>query len=83
MVTSLRRRAHGRVEARLHRERDRIGHLRTQARVLSPASTLERGYAIVQRPQGEVVASREALAVDDLLRVTVADGDFAVRVTDA
>lgn len=83
VVESLRRRAHGRVEARLHRERDRIGHLRAQARVLSPASTLERGYAIVQRPEGEVIASREGLAIEDLLRVTVADGDFAVRVTDS
>ncbi len=83
VIESLHRRAHGRVEARLHRERDRVGHLRTQARVLSPASTLERGYAIVQRPEGEVIASRDALAVDDLLRVTVADGDFAVRVTDS
>ena len=81
VVESLRHRAHGRVEARLHRERDRIGHLRAQARVLSPASTLERGYAIVQRPEGEVVALRADLAVDDLLRVTVSDGDFAVRVT--
>ncbi|MDN5716763.1 MAG: exodeoxyribonuclease VII large subunit [Janibacter sp.] len=83
VVEALRRRAHGRVEARLHRERDRIGHLRAQARVLSPASTLERGYAIVQRPEGEVIASREGLAIEDLLRVTVADGDFAVRVTDS
>lgn len=81
VIESLHRRAHGRVEARLHRDRDRVTHLRAQARVLSPASTLERGYAIVQRPEGEVVASREALAVDELLRVTVADGDFAVRVT--
>ncbi|WKV16325.1 exodeoxyribonuclease VII large subunit [Janibacter limosus] len=83
VVESLRRRAHGRVEARLHRERDRIGHLRARARVLLPASTLERGYAIVQRPEGEVIASREGLAIEDLLRVTVADGDFAVRVTDS
>ena len=83
VVVSLHQRAHGRIEARLHRERDRVGHLRAQARVLSPASTLERGYAIVQRPEGEVVATREALAVDDLLRVTLADGDFAVRVTDS
>ena len=83
VVDSLRHRAHTRVEARLHRERDRVGHLRAQARVLSPASTLERGYAIVQRPEGEVVASREELTVDELLRVTVSDGDFAVRVTDS
>ena len=83
VVDSLRHRAHTRVEARLHRERDRVGHLRAQARVLSPASTLERGYAIVQRPEGEVIASREELTVDELLRVTVSDGDFAVRVTDS
>jgi exodeoxyribonuclease VII large subunit len=83
VIESLQRRAHGRVEARVHRERDRVGHLRAQARLLSPVSTLERGYAIVQRPDGEVVAQREGLLVDDLLRVTVADGDFAVRVTDS
>lgn len=83
VIESLHRRAHGRIEARLHRERDRIDHLRAQARVLSPASTLERGYAIVQRPEGEVVATRDSLAVDELLRVTLADGDFAVRVTDS
>lgn len=83
VIDSLHQRAHGRVEARLHRERDRVTHLRAQARVLSPASTLERGYAIVQRPDGEVVLSRETLAVDELLRVTIADGDFAARVTDS
>lgn len=83
VIESLHRRAHGRVEGQLHRERDRVTHLGAQVRVLSPASTLERGYAIVQRPEGEVVASRGPLVVDDLLRVTVADGDFAVRVTDS
>ena len=83
VVESLHRRAHGRVEARLHRDRDRIAHLRAQARVLSPVSTLERGYAIVQRREGEVVTSSDDLAVDELLRVTVSDGDFAVRVTDS
>src|SRR5699024_9220050 len=81
-VTSLRRRARHHVAARLQREQDRVGHLRAQARVLSPASTLERGYAIVQHPDGEVVSGRGDVAVHDLLRVTVADGDFAVRVSD-
>jgi len=81
-VTSLRRRARHHVAARLQREQDRVGHLRAQARVLSPVSTLERGYAIVQHPDGEVVSERGDVAVHDLLRVTVADGDFAVRVSD-
>lgn len=79
-VTTLRDRARRQADVRLTRERDRVGHLRAQARVLSPASTLERGYAVIQRRDGDIVDSREDLEVEELLRVTVADGDFAVRV---
>lgn len=80
LVDGLRDRGRRRVTGTLTRERDRVGHLRAQVRVLSPASTLERGYAVVQRPDGHVVDHRDDLEVDDLLRVTVRDGDFAVRV---
>lgn len=45
---------------------------------LSPQSTLERGYAVVQHADGSVVRSREDVQVDDVLRVRVAQGDFAV-----
>lgn len=79
-VTTLRERARRQADVRLTRERDRVDHLRAQARVLSPASTLERGYAVLQRRDGAIVDSREDLEVEELLRVTVADGDFAVRV---
>ncbi|GAB3108833.1 exodeoxyribonuclease VII large subunit [Janibacter alkaliphilus] len=79
-VTTLRDRVRRQADVRLTRERDRVDHLRAQARVLSPASTLERGYAVIQRRDGAVVDSREDLEVEELLRVTVADGDFAVRV---
>ena len=66
----------------MHRHRDRIAHLRAQARMLSPQATLERGYAIVSRPDGAVVTDRADIAVGDLLRVRVARGDFPVRATD-
>ena len=79
-VTTLRDRVRRQADVRLTRERDRVDHLRAQARVLSPASTLERGYAVLQRRDGAIVDSREDLEVEELLRVTVADGDFAVRV---
>ncbi len=80
VVDALVSRAHQRVEAGLHRQRDRIDHLRVQARTLSPQSTLDRGYAVVQRAAGPVVTDPSELEVDELLRVRVARGDFGARV---
>jgi exodeoxyribonuclease VII large subunit len=67
------------VLSRLHREQDRVEHLRRQARTLSPQSTLDRGYALVTTTAGEVVRDPAALDAGQVLRVRVADGDFAVR----
>ncbi|WP_433892130.1 exodeoxyribonuclease VII large subunit [Streptomyces sp. CA-111067] len=55
----------------------------TLARVvsLSPAATLRRGYAVLQRDDGAVVRSPGDVAPDDPLRARVAEGEFAVRVT--
>jgi exodeoxyribonuclease VII large subunit len=72
-------RAKRRVLADLHRQRDQIDHLRAQVRSLSPLATLERGYAVVQHGDGRVVMDRAEVEVDELLRVRVARGDFAVR----
>lgn len=79
VVQALRARAHRRVEAQLHRARDHTAHLRAQVRTLSPQSTLDRGYAIVQRADGTVVTDPASVVVDELLRVRVARGDFAAR----
>ena len=78
LVTGLRDRAHHRVTVALHRQRDRVGHLAAQARVLSPQSTLDRGYAIVQHPDGSVVTTQADVSVGEILRVRVARGDFPV-----
>lgn len=81
-LATLRHRTRLRVEASVHRSRDHIAHLRAQVRMLSPQSTLERGYAIVTDPDGTVVTDQGTIAVGDLLRVRVARGDFPVRATD-
>jgi exodeoxyribonuclease VII large subunit len=73
------RRSVQRVLTQVLREADRIGHLRTQVLALSPQQTLERGYAVVQHADGRVVTDREDVEADELLRVRVARGDFAVR----
>ncbi len=78
-LTSLRERAATRLEARLHRAADEAEHLRRQVVALSPQSTLERGYAVVQHRDGRVVMDRDDVGVGELLRVRVARGDFGVR----
>jgi exodeoxyribonuclease VII large subunit len=72
-------RARHRVQASVHRAADQVDHLRAQVRALSPLSTLERGYAVVQHADGRVVMDREDVQADELLRVRVARGDFGVR----
>jgi exodeoxyribonuclease VII large subunit len=79
VVTALRVRASGRVEARAHRARDQVAHLRAQLRTLSPQSTLDRGYAVVSHADGRVVRDPAELDPGELLRVLVAGGDFGVR----
>src|SRR5690348_1454855 len=79
-LDALRDRARHRVLAAVHRASDQVGHLRAQVRALSPQSTLERGYAVVQHRDGRVVLDQAELEVDELLRVRVARGDFGVRV---
>ncbi|MFI1885799.1 exodeoxyribonuclease VII large subunit [Streptomyces jumonjinensis] len=81
------------TDALLARSRRVLGHLldradselsHTRARVLSlsPAATLDRGYAVLQREDGAVVRSPDDVAAGDGLRARVARGEFAVRVTD-
>jgi exodeoxyribonuclease VII large subunit len=79
-LEALTERSHRRVLAAVHRAADQVAHLRSQVRTLSPLSTLERGYAVVQQRDGHVVTDQAEVEVDELLRVRVARGDFAVRV---
>jgi exodeoxyribonuclease VII large subunit len=78
-LNALTERAGQRVRADLHRADDQINHLRAQVRALSPLSTLERGYAVVQHADGLVVMDRADVGPNELLTVQVARGDFGVR----
>lgn len=78
-VAVLRSRAAGCLVSRLHRAADQVEHLRRQVTALSPQSTLERGYAVVQHRDGRIVMNQDDVVADELLRVRVARGDFGVR----
>ena len=75
-------RATAAVERRIEREHDRITYLRRSARVLSPESTIERGYALVTRLDGDVVTDPSQVGLQERLRIRVARGVLAARVTD-
>ncbi|MEW2621622.1 exodeoxyribonuclease VII large subunit [Streptomyces sp. NPDC048106] len=73
------------------RSRRTLGHLldradselaHTHARVvaLSPAATLRRGYAVLQRSDGHVVRDPGEVTEGEALRARVADGEFTVKV---
>jgi len=67
------------VGHRLDRARDELGHTRARLLALSPASTLARGYAILQRSDGLVVRDPAEVETGELLRAHVAAGVFTVR----
>ncbi|WP_285684257.1 exodeoxyribonuclease VII large subunit [Actinoplanes sp. NBRC 103695] len=79
-VTALRDRAVRSLENRLRRADDDLRHTVARLRALSPKSTLQRGYAIVQRADGHVVRAADEVKTDDQLRVRLAEGDLRVTV---
>ena len=59
-----------------------VSHLRARARSLSPAATLDRGYAVVQGTDGSVVRDASNTTPGDLVTITVQHGAFHASVTE-
>jgi exodeoxyribonuclease VII large subunit len=79
------------VASLVDRSRRTLGHLldradseltHTHARVvaLSPAATLKRGYAVLQKGDSQVVRGSAEVEPGETLRARVAEGEFTVRV---
>jgi exodeoxyribonuclease VII large subunit len=81
-IAQLRGRAGRCLGHRIDRAGAELEHTLARLRALSPAATLRRGYAIVQRA-GDGAVLREAAQVDigDALRVRLAAGELAATVT--
>ena len=65
------------VRIRLDREADAVGHQLARVRSLSPLATLERGYAVAQRPDGRVITTLDD--VPEEFGVRLSDGSVEVR----
>jgi exodeoxyribonuclease VII large subunit len=73
-------RAYGCISSAVERDRNQIAHLRAQVRALSPQNTLDRGYAVVQLPDGSVLRDAADAPPGTRLRVRVAAGEVAADV---
>ena len=81
-VTRSRATARRSVQRRIDHGLVDVGHLRARLTALSPASTLERGYAVLRTHDGAVVRDPAMLAAGESLEARVARGAFTVRVED-
>jgi exodeoxyribonuclease VII large subunit len=79
-VVQLRDRARRSLRAALDRGADNLAHTRARVTSLSPAATLERGYAVVQRADGAVVRRPADVATGDSLRLRLAEGELDATV---
>ncbi|WAC67408.1 hypothetical protein OVA14_01185 [Agrococcus sp. SL85] len=61
----------------------RLEHLRGTLRALSPQSTLDRGYAVVQTTSGHVLRDAAEASPGDRVLVTLAAGSLAADVQEA
>jgi exodeoxyribonuclease VII large subunit len=81
-ITALSQRSYQRLSAMLDRAGDDVAHMRARLLALSPAATLGRGYAIVQRLDGRVVRAARELAAGERITLRFAQ-DQVTAVTDA
>ena len=62
-------------------ERD-LRTLAQRLNALSPLATLERGYSISRKTDGQVLTSAEQVSIDDRVEIQLADGHLACRVEE-
>jgi exodeoxyribonuclease VII large subunit len=79
-ITALRDRAGRYLDHRLAAATGELRQTVARLRALSPVATLHRGYAIVQRADGQVVRAADEVATGDRLRVRLASGELAATV---
>ncbi|HLL08383.1 MAG TPA: exodeoxyribonuclease VII large subunit [Nocardioidaceae bacterium] len=70
------------VSQGLDRAGDDIEHRLARLRTLSPLATLQRGYAVLQAPDGAIVCDPASVHPGDRLTARVARGQLGVRVED-
>ncbi len=68
------------LDHRLGRATDDIGHRLARVQALSPLATLQRGYAVLQTPSGDVITDASTVSVGDLIEARLATGRLTGEV---
>ncbi len=76
-LNEMRNRMTQRVTHLIDTELTSVKHLRSQIRALSPAATLERGYAIIQSETGQIIRDESQVAVGQEVHIRVSVGEFS------
>jgi len=79
-LDELARRAHLGLAHYQQLQQAHLTGLRQRLAALSPQGVLQRGYAIVTTPSGQIIHSTHQAHPGDALAVRVTDGEFPVRV---
>ncbi|MCW2587171.1 MAG: exodeoxyribonuclease large subunit [Frankiales bacterium] len=80
-VESLRDRAVRCATGQLDRAQHDLDHTRARVVALSPQATLDRGYAVVQTPDGAVVRDAADVVLGETLRIRLAEGELRVTAS--
>lgn len=82
-ISDSRARIRARIQQAIDARTSDIGHLSARVRALSPAATLDRGYAIVLDENGHVVHRANQVPDGTLVQIRLAEGRFDARREDA
>jgi exodeoxyribonuclease VII large subunit len=81
IITGLRDRSNRSFGASLKLAKEELKQIKARVRALSPQSTLDRGYSVVQLADGQIVTDPKKLKQGDLLRLRLAKGETQATAT--
>ena len=71
------------IERRLASERQSLTRARATLTALSPQATLDRGYALLKTPSGQLITSSAQVKKGDLIEGILASGRMVAQVVGA
>lgn len=80
VVVGLRDRSHRSTSHAVDLAREELLHIYARVRSLSPQSTLDRGYSVVQRGDGSIARDPKELSAGERLRIRLALGEIGAVV---
>jgi len=80
IITGLRDRSNRSFGASLKLAKEELKQVKARVRALSPQSTLDRGYSVVQLADGQIVTDPKRLKQGDELRLRLAKGETKATV---